>query len=81
LEDNPRESISGGGGLPAGLYSRRSINFVFLLLIIVNLLGNIDHGTLPAGSITIKGELGLDNLQFGLLGSVVFLGLTFGKFI
>ena len=47
----------------------------------LNLLSNIDHGTLPAGSVDIKTDLDLNNLLYGLLGSVVFIGLTFGKFL
>jgi len=45
------------------------------------LLINIDHGILPAASIAIKGDLGLNNLQYGMVGSSVFAGLTAGKFL
>jgi len=45
----------------------------------LNLLNNFDHGVLPAGSITIKQDLGLNNFQYGLIGSAVFAGLTVGK--
>jgi hypothetical protein len=45
----------------------------------LNLLNNTDHGVLPAGSIVIKEDLGLDNLQYGMIGSAVFAGLTIGK--
>ena len=44
-----------------------------------NLFVNIDMGILPAGSTKIKEELGLDNTQFGALGSVVYLGQTIGS--
>ena len=50
-----------------------------MILIALNLLNNIDHGVLPAGSITIKEDLGLNNMQYGLIGSAVFAGLTTGK--
>lgn len=46
----------------------------------LNLLNNIDHGVLPAGSIIIKNDLALNNLQYGTIGSAVFAGLTVGKF-
>lgn len=36
-------------------------------------------GILPAGSTKIKEELGIDNTQFGALGSVVYLGQTIGS--
>ena len=46
---------------------------------IVNLFVNVDHGSLPAGSVVIKEDPGLGNLKYGMLGSIVFAGLTFGK--
>lgn len=39
-----------------------------------NLFVNIDMGILPAGSTRIKQEIGLENSEFGALGSVVYLG-------
>ena len=36
-------------------------------------------GILPAGSLKIKAELGLDNARFGALGSFVYLGQTIGS--
>ena len=56
-----------------------TVRFIFVILIALNLLNNIDHGVLPAGSITIKEDLGLNNMQYGLIGSAVFAGLTTGK--
>jgi hypothetical protein len=47
----------------------------------LNILNNIDHGVLPAGSITIKQDLGMDNLQYGLIGSAVFAGLSVGSIV
>jgi predicted MFS family arabinose efflux permease len=38
-------------------------------------------GILPAGSTVIKEEMGLQNSKFGLLGSMVYLGQTFGCLI
>jgi len=45
----------------------------------MSLFANIDHGTLPAGSVVIKKDLDMNNAQYGALGSIVFLGLTFGS--
>jgi len=39
-----------------------------------NLFVNIDMGILPAGSTVMKEELGVTNKDFGMLGSVVYLG-------
>ena len=46
---------------------------------ILNLLNNIDHGVIPAGSLQIKRDLSASNIQYGLIGSAVFAGLTIGK--
>ena len=45
----------------------------------MNVLINVDHGVFPAGSIAIKEALGINNTEYGLLGSVVFFGLTIGS--
>ena len=58
---------------------RKTVNLIFIVIVFMNFFGNIDHGTLPAGSIAIRTELGLDNFQYGLLESIVFLGVTVGK--
>jgi hypothetical protein len=52
---------------------------LYTVLFFMNLFANCDHGILPAGSVGIKGDLSLNNAQYGLLGSIVFAGLTFGK--
>jgi len=54
---------------------------IYALLFGCNFLINIDHGTLPAATLNLKSDLGLDNVALGFLGSIVFLGLTLGKFI
>ena len=40
---------------------------------------NIDHGILPAATTPLRQELGLDDLNLGLIGSLVYLGLVLGK--
>jgi hypothetical protein len=50
-----------------------------MTLVALSLLCNVDHGVLPAASIAIKTDLGLNNLQYGMVGSSVFAGLTTGK--
>ena len=45
----------------------------------INLLINIDHGVIPAATTKLKDDLALDNSSLGLLGSVVYFGLTIGK--
>ena len=46
-----------------------------------NLFVNIDMGILPASTVKIKTELGLDNTWFGFLGSVVYGGQVIGSAI
>jgi len=49
------------------------------VIALMNLMANFDHGTLPAGTIVIANDLGMDKLQYGMLGSAVFVGLVVGK--
>lgn len=60
-------------------FSEMTLKFLFVVFLSLNLLNNVDHGVLPAGSLIIKDDLNLNNLQFGLIGSSVFAGLTVGK--
>ena len=46
---------------------------------LANLFTNLDNGVLPACSIVIKEQLGLDNSAYGILGSMVFLGHAIGS--
>ena len=46
---------------------------------LANLFTNLDNGVLPACSIVIKEQLGMDNSAYGLLGSMVFLGHAIGS--
>ena len=60
-------------------FNRAVVNFLFFLVLFMNILINVDHGVMPAGSIVIKDYLGVNNTEYGLLGSVVFMGLTAGS--
>ena len=54
------------------------IKIFVMVQFFANLFVNIDMGILPAGSTVIKKELNIDNIWFGFLGSIVYLGQTFG---
>jgi len=41
---------------------------------------NVDHGILPACTKEVKSDLGLDDANLGLLGSLVYAGLVIGKY-
>ena len=53
--------------------------FLFLVILLMNMLINFDHGVMPAAAVAMKEDLVLNNTEYGWLGSVVFIGLTLGK--
>ena len=53
---------------------------LFFVILTMNLLINFDHGVMPAGAVQMKKDLNLTNAEYGWLGSVVFIGLTLGKY-
>ena len=55
------------------------VNVLFIVILYMNVLINVDHGVMPAGSIVIKEDLEINNTEYGLLGSIVFVGLTVGS--
>ena len=59
--------------------NKKTIYFLFFVVLTMNLLINFDHGVMPAGSVQLKEDLNLSNTEYGWLGSVVFIGLTLGK--
>lgn len=61
------------------IYDQKKVKLIYGLLFFCNLLINVDHGTIPASTVYLKKDLGIDNVALGFLGSVVYLGLTFGK--
>lgn len=40
---------------------------------------NVDHGIMPAATTELKEDLELNEIQLGILGSLVYLGLVLGK--
>lgn len=64
--------------LPAD-YNPTFVTLFVVTQFFINLFVNIDMGILPAGSTKIKQELGIENAQFGFLGSIVYLGQTLGS--
>lgn len=58
-----------------------TVLLTLLTLVALSLLCNVDHGVLPAASIAIKADLSLNNLQYGMVGSSVFAGLTTGSVV
>ena len=62
-------------------YNRKIICSVFSLVFICNILINVDHGSLPGCHEQIKTKLDTDNFGFGVLGSIVYVGLIFGSLV
>jgi sugar phosphate permease len=60
-------------------YKQGPISGLFYLIFISNILVNIDHGSMPACSVAMKKDLNMNNAKFGLLGSIVYGGMTLGS--
>lgn len=56
-----------------------NVKSIYFIIFCCNLLINVDHGTIPAATVKLKTDLGIDNVALGFLGSLVFMGLTLGK--
>ena len=54
---------------------------MFAHFFMTNVLINIDHGAIPAAVYEIKRDLGIGQTEIGLLGSLVYVGLTFGSVV
>lgn len=50
-----------------------------MMVFVVNLIINIDHGVMPAGANVIREDLQETYTEYGLLGSIVFAGLVCGS--
>jgi sugar phosphate permease len=60
-------------------YDSTVIYSLFFLIFFSNILINVDHGTLPGSTKEIEKKLNIGDFQFGMLGSVVYGGLTLGS--
>ena len=60
-------------------YSKYRRKLIFILISIINILINCDHGAIPAGTKEIKEAKDLSNMQLGTIGSLVYLGLVLGS--
>ena len=63
------------------VFPRKMRYFIFILLVITNLIINMDHGTIPAATFEIKEDLKIDNDTLGIFGSLVYFGNLIGKFL
>jgi hypothetical protein len=58
--------------------SKTSRWVLFFLLFLVQILMNMDHGTVPAATEDIRRDLNIDDDILGIFGSLVFLGNIIG---
>lgn len=60
----------------------RKIRWIlFFIFVIINLLMNFDHGTIPAATEQIRNHLFLSDSELGIFGSLVFIGVIIGSLI
>ena len=61
------------------IYSRKTRWIMFILFMIIYLLVNMDHGTIPAATTEIKKDMEIDDDSLGIFGSLVYLGNLLGS--
>jgi len=59
--------------------NEKILSCVFFVIFLTNLMINVDHGILPASTLEIREDLNITNVDIGVLGSLVYLGLVAGK--
>ena len=58
----------------------KSSNKIYFVLCFTNILLNIDQGVLPACTNELMQDLNLEEVKFGMLGSLMYIGLIGGSF-
>ena len=69
-ESNPKEVV----------LSRKSRWVLFTLFFVIQIIMNMDHGTIPAATEEIRKDLDIDDDILGIFGSLVFFGNLIGTF-
>lgn len=54
---------------------------IYFVLCFTNILLNIDQGVLPACTNELMHDLNLEEVKFGMLGSLLYIGLIGGSFL
>ena len=63
------------------ILSRTVRRFIFIILLLISVMVNMDHGTIPAATSEIKKSLNEGDDVLGLFGSLVFLGNIIGIYL
>ncbi|KRX08858.1 Major facilitator superfamily domain, general substrate transporter [Pseudocohnilembus persalinus] len=58
---------------------QKKLGLIYAVILCTNVLVNFDHGIIPAATKQIKEDLNIDDVELGLLGSVVYAGLLGGS--
>ena len=75
-----RETLLGESYHKEVILSRKSRWVLFTLFFLVQILMNMDHGTIPAATEEIRKDLNIDDDVLGVFGSLVFFGNLIGTF-
>ena len=59
-------------------FAKITRKLLFWLIFIINLFNHLDHGAIAACTTYLMTELNLDHADLGIVGSLVYLGLTCG---
>jgi hypothetical protein len=79
VESNDKLNINHTASLKKGLFiSKKSRNYLFVLLIFTSIFVNLDHGTIPAATEELEKSLNIDKTTIGTFGSLVFIGTAAG---
>lgn len=62
-------------------FERRFRYFVFILIFVINVVVNMDHGTIPAATKEIMISLNVSEKTLGIFGSLVYLGNIIGNLL
>lgn len=62
------------------IFKRKTRYFIFIILVVTNLIINMDHGTIPAATSEIKLDLSIGDDTLGIFGSLVYFGNLLGIF-
>ena len=54
---------------------------IYLMFCVTNVILNIDQGVLPAATVEMMADLQMNKIEFGLLGSLMYIGLISGSLV
>lgn len=74
-KETKEKAITSAKGI---MLTKKKRMMIFLILTAVNILLNMDHGTIPAASVEIKNDLNINDTTLGTFGSLVYFGNLIG---